>query len=175
LDTKPGKEARHAGRQTGFTLIEVLIVVGILALVATIAIPTYQHAMAKSRRAALVADSHELYSGLLRYHVDRGQFPAMLSPPDQAFSLTTLEPLVSQGYFRGAEGFVRKLWANRILVYVAPAGVNDRFWLVLRERTDPRTLVVIAHTDLFPLDSGTWYDGVYFLTGAELVPASERS
>ena len=45
-----------AGREhaSGFTLIEVMIVVAIVAIIATIALPSYQDSVRKSRRADAV-------------------------------------------------------------------------------------------------------------------------
>lgn len=45
-------QLRHqAQRQSGFTLIELMIVVGILAIIAAIAFPSYQNQVRKTRRA----------------------------------------------------------------------------------------------------------------------------
>ncbi|MHB1124210.1 MAG: type IV pilin protein [Ramlibacter sp.] len=43
------------GRQQGFTLIELMITVAVVAILAAIAYPTYQNAMVKNRRAAAQA------------------------------------------------------------------------------------------------------------------------
>ena len=42
---------RKIGWSSGFTLIEVMIVVALIALLATIAMPSYQDSIRKSRRA----------------------------------------------------------------------------------------------------------------------------
>lgn len=46
---------RMAGRQAGFSLIELMIVVAIIAIIASIAYPGYQRYVVKSRRAAVEA------------------------------------------------------------------------------------------------------------------------
>jgi type IV pilus assembly protein PilE len=54
---KPPQRSRcNAGREhaSGFTLIEVMIVVAIVAIIATIALPSYQDSVRKSRRADAV-------------------------------------------------------------------------------------------------------------------------
>lgn len=43
---------KHPSRQTGFTLIELMIVVGVVAILSAIAIPSYRQHVIKTRRAA---------------------------------------------------------------------------------------------------------------------------
>lgn len=51
---RPLRGRRPAGHGHGFTLIEVMIVVAIVAIIATIALPSYQDSVRKSRRADAV-------------------------------------------------------------------------------------------------------------------------
>ena len=52
----------------GFTLIELMIVVAVVAILATIAMPSYQEHVRKSRRAQAKADLVELAQQLERHH-----------------------------------------------------------------------------------------------------------
>lgn len=55
-------------KQHGFTLIELMIVVAVVAILATIALPSYNDAVRKSRRGQAKADMVELAQRLERYH-----------------------------------------------------------------------------------------------------------
>ena len=65
----------HAGRSTprlggavkGFTLIELMVVVAVVAILASIALPSYQEQMRKSRRAQAKADLVE-YAQMAERH-----------------------------------------------------------------------------------------------------------
>jgi len=156
--------------QAGFTLIEILIVVAIVSMLAAIAIPSYTNVLYKSRRAALIADADVLYSSLLRFNVDTGAYPTLGGQPETSFNVFTLHPLSTDGYFTNVESLVNKLYDGRVGVYVSP--VSDQFWMVLRMQEDP-FILVIAHTSLFPINSGTWYDGVYAIQEGEMTPVSQ--
>ena len=71
------RRLRHASR-AGFTLVEVLVVLGILALLASIAIPVYRSAMLRSRRNAAAAELGSLQDALRLYAADRGSYPWFL-------------------------------------------------------------------------------------------------
>ncbi len=64
-------------RQTGFTLIELMIVVSIIAILATILIPTYFHARAEAMSASCEANEKQIATALEEYAVDHaGSYPA---------------------------------------------------------------------------------------------------
>lgn len=52
---------RHLSRNRGFTLIELMIVLVVMSILATIAIPSYQSSIRKSRRADAQAALAEMY------------------------------------------------------------------------------------------------------------------
>jgi type IV pilus assembly protein PilE len=58
----------HRRAVRGFTLIELMIVVAVVAILAAIAYPSYQDAVRKSRRGQAKADLLELAQNLERYH-----------------------------------------------------------------------------------------------------------
>lgn len=59
---------------SGFTLIELLIAMAVVAILATIAIPSYQDSVRKSRRAQAKADLVELAQRLERHHTVQNSY-----------------------------------------------------------------------------------------------------
>ncbi|HLE60627.1 MAG TPA: prepilin-type N-terminal cleavage/methylation domain-containing protein [Thermoanaerobaculaceae bacterium] len=77
------------GRAAGFTLIELIVVVAIIGILATIAVPAMRTAPQRAREAALKEDLFTLRSCLDQFHADRGRYP------------TSLDEMVGMGYLRG--------------------------------------------------------------------------
>jgi type IV pilus assembly protein PilA len=76
--------------QKGFTLIELMIVVAIIAILAAIAIPAYQNYLVRSQvsEAAVLADG--IKTPLTEYYANKGGFPsatASIGLPATATSL----------------------------------------------------------------------------------------
>ena len=61
--------------RSGFTLMEILIVVVILGILAAIVIPSFASATEDTRKAAFAQDLRSFEAGILRYEVDNGAFP----------------------------------------------------------------------------------------------------
>ena len=73
----------------GFTLLELMIVVSIIGILATLAVPSYQSSVVKAKEAALRQDLSTLRDVLDQHKADQGKYPPSLSA------------LVSAGYLRG--------------------------------------------------------------------------
>jgi prepilin-type N-terminal cleavage/methylation domain-containing protein len=61
--------------QSAFTLVELLIVVAIIAILATIAIPNMLEAQVRSKAARAAADVRSLATALEAYHTDYNNYP----------------------------------------------------------------------------------------------------
>ena len=73
----------------GFTLLELMIVVSIIGILATLAVPSYHSSVLKAKEAALRQDLSTLRDVLDQHKADQGKYPPSLSA------------LVSTGYLRG--------------------------------------------------------------------------
>jgi general secretion pathway protein G len=77
-----------ANYSRGFTLIEVLIVVTLVVILASIAMPTYQNSVHRSREAVLREDLYRMRDAIDQYYADKTKYPQ------------SLQDLVSDGYLR---------------------------------------------------------------------------
>jgi len=68
--------------QTGFTLIELMIVVAIIGILAAVAIPSYQDYTARAQVAEGVSLTSQYKTTLAEYYASRGAFPAGMAVND---------------------------------------------------------------------------------------------
>ncbi|MEP6767936.1 MAG: prepilin-type N-terminal cleavage/methylation domain-containing protein [Acidobacteriota bacterium] len=74
--------------QSGFTLLELLVVMTIIGILAAIAVPALRDSPQRAREATLKEDLFTLRSVIDQYHGDKGNYPA------------DLQTLVTDGYIR---------------------------------------------------------------------------
>ncbi len=74
--------------QKGYTLVELMIVVSIVGILVTLAIPTFQHSVLKAKEAALKQNLFTLRGVIDQYYADKGNYPS------------SLEKLVEDKYLR---------------------------------------------------------------------------
>ncbi len=82
--------------QAGFTIIELLIVIAIIGILATLVLTNFQGAQAKGRDTVRKNDINSLYQKLEEYHNEKGGYPdgtlvASLFPGIDAGALTDAE------------------------------------------------------------------------------------
>ena len=75
----PAAGTRRNAWRAGFTLIEMLVVLSIIALLLTIAVPRYFGAIAHSRELVLKDTLGVLRSTIDGFHSDRGRYPVDLN------------------------------------------------------------------------------------------------
>lgn len=95
-------------RRAGFTLIEMLIVMAIVSLLLTIALPRYFGSLDKARDVALQENLKVLRMTIDKFYEDKGRYP------------DTLEELVEQRYLRA--------------VPVDPITTSARTWILIPNR-----------------------------------------
>jgi len=74
--------------QAGFTLVELMIVMAIIGVLLTVAIPSYVGAVRQAREAVLKEDLHVMRSAIDSYTADKQKAPQ------------SLDDLVSDGYLK---------------------------------------------------------------------------
>lgn len=65
-------------RARGFTLIELMVVLAIIATLLTIAMPRYFGSLERSKEAVLKEDLYQLRDAIGKYYGDRGRYPESL-------------------------------------------------------------------------------------------------
>lgn len=80
--------ARHHQKH-GFTLIELMVVLAIIATLLSLIAPRYFHSIDKSKEAALRSDLNGMRDAIDKYYGDLGKYPL------------TLDDLVARKYLRG--------------------------------------------------------------------------
>lgn len=72
----PATTARSNDREKGFTLVELMVVVAIIALLAAIVIPNYVHARAQAAVSQSEANIKQIATSLELYYADNQAYPA---------------------------------------------------------------------------------------------------
>ncbi len=67
--------------KSGFSLIELMIVVAIIAFLAMIAVPSYSKYVAKAKRAEAYVQLSSLYAAQKAYWAEHGKYSAQLNGP----------------------------------------------------------------------------------------------
>ena len=112
--SSPSSPARRspvrAPSAAGFTLIELIVVITILGVLLSIALPNYRNSILQAREAVLRENLYRLRDLIDQYQSDKGTYPE------------SLEALVTDGYLRTipADPMTKEPW-----VEVPPENTSD--------------------------------------------------
>jgi general secretion pathway protein G len=98
-------------RDEGFTLLELIVVVAIIGILATIAMPALKNVPLRTREAVLKTNLRTLRDVIDQHYGDKGKYP------------TSLEGLVEEGY-------IKKIPTD-------PITKSRDTWILVYEETDP--------------------------------------
>jgi general secretion pathway protein G len=76
------------GTESGFTLIELIVVMAIIVILASVGLTTYRNSVTRSEEAVLREDLFRMRDALDQFYADKNKWPADLAE------------LVSEGYIR---------------------------------------------------------------------------
>ncbi len=79
-------EARRA--RSGFTLIELMVVMSLIVILASIGLTVYTNSVIRAKESVLKEDLFRMRDAIDQYYADKGKYPA------------TLDALVSEKYLR---------------------------------------------------------------------------
>lgn len=95
---------RHRGSRRGFTLIEILVVLVIIAILAAILFPAFSRAQEGGRQVSCTSNLKNIGMGVAQYYNDEKHYPASLAallPATTGQSAATLRNVSSVGYIDG--------------------------------------------------------------------------
>ena len=111
----------------GFTMVELLVVVSIIVILATMGMTQYRTSVIYSRESVLKEDLFRMRDAIDQYYADKGQYPS------------TLDALVSDGY-------VRKIPED-------PFTRNNSSWQTVPAESDPNNPT--AEAGVYDVKSGS--------------------
>ena len=87
--------------EAGFTLIGMLIAVGIVAILALIAVPKFTSAIASANTAKIQSDLSTLNTAIAVYEIDNGTAPTNITDLADYLQDTNIKPPSGQCYVEG--------------------------------------------------------------------------
>lgn len=119
------------GRLRGFTFVELMVVLAIIAVLLTVALPRYFSGMERAREAVLKEDLFVMREAIDDYYLDKGSYP------------DSLRALVEQRYIRE--------------IPVDPITDSDETWIVLGLPQDPTVVYDVRSGAEGEASDGTLY------------------
>jgi len=130
--------------ESGFTLLELLVVMTIIGILAAVAIPALRDSPQRAREAALREDLFTFRSTIDQFHGDKGYYP-----PD-------LQTLIAEGYLRS--------------IPIDPMTKSRETWVVVYEElgsgaegeAPPEESVAPGIVDVHSASTARALDGTYY-------------
>src|SRR5579862_4618967 len=82
------RSAARAGNDQGFTLIELMVILVIILILASLSLVQYRNSIRTTKEAALKSDLFLMRDAIDQYYADKAKYP------------DSLQSLVSEGYIR---------------------------------------------------------------------------
>jgi prepilin-type N-terminal cleavage/methylation domain-containing protein len=112
----------------GFTLIELMVVIAIVAFLAMIAIPSFMTFLAKAKRSEAYMNLHAIYAAQKAYWMEHGKYANALTGPDGIGWKPEGAYNYTYGFGYGSEGkqfFTGKLGTSSAHLSKAHAGPDS--------------------------------------------------
>ena len=132
--------------RTGFTLVEIMIVVVIIGLLAAMAIPAFQRVRMSSRHSALANDFRVFAEAFESYSLEYGQFPADSNigviPPGVTATSSSLDlnSFAATTPIGGNYDWDYNVFGKFAAISVADATISDAELLAFDEKYDDGNL-----------------------------------
>lgn len=98
------KKALLQAKKIGFSLIELMVVVAIIAFLSMIAMPSFMRFLAKTKRAEAYMNLSNLYTAQMMYKQEHNTFGTMLNGPEGIGWRPSINALYTYGFSGGSEG-----------------------------------------------------------------------
>jgi prepilin-type N-terminal cleavage/methylation domain-containing protein len=128
-------------RRGGFTLVEILVVIGIIAILAALLTPATMQVVTKARNAAIALEIRQIADAIEAYKQDKGDYPPNFRDRDAFIRhIRRCYPKISPAAFNrlfdpmSTGGYQKNIWGSE---YGLDEGEALVFWLS-HTTTDPR-------------------------------------
>ncbi len=90
--------------RSGFTLVEMMVVVALIGILTSIAIPNFMQAQQAASRNACISNLSQLNSAIDMFNIDNGVWPGNLTPALDPYirNVPTICPLDNSAYILNA-------------------------------------------------------------------------